>query len=64
MKQQEITLEEKWDKILEIDVEEQTLQVVADINEFNHEALEDILHYNNLPYLLHGNIKEIKHEKK
>lgn len=39
MKQQEITLEEKWDKLLEIGVEEQTLQVVTDINGFNHEAL-------------------------
>ena len=44
MKQQEITLEEKWDKLLEIGVEEQTLQVVTDINGFNHETLEDILY--------------------
>lgn len=45
MKQQEMALEEKWDKLLEIGVEEQTLQVVTGINGFNHEALEDILYF-------------------
>lgn len=44
MKQQDMSLEEKWDKLLEIGVEEQTLQVVTDINGFNHETLEDILY--------------------
>ena len=44
MKQQDMTLGKKWDKLLEIGVEEQTLQVVTAINGFNHETLEDILY--------------------
>lgn len=44
MKQQDMTLGKKWDKLLEIGVEEQTLQVVTAINGYNHETLEDILY--------------------
>jgi hypothetical protein len=44
MKQQDMILGKKCDKLLEIGVEEQTLQVVTAINGFNHETLEDILY--------------------
>lgn len=35
---------EMWDRLLELGVSEQTLQVVTDINGFSEETMEDILY--------------------
>lgn len=35
---------EMWDRLLELGVSEQTIQVVTDINGFSEETMEDILY--------------------
>lgn len=38
-----MTLQQMWEKLEEIGVSEQTLQIVTDINGYNEETMEDIL---------------------
>ena len=39
-----LTIEEMWEKLEDIVVSEETLQVVTDINGYNETALKDILY--------------------
>lgn len=39
-----MSIEEMWDMLLELGVEEETLQVVTSINGYNEESMEDILY--------------------
>lgn len=36
--------EEMWDKLIEMGVSEETLQIVTDINGYNQQTMEDILY--------------------
>lgn len=37
-------LNEMWDRLLEMGVSEETLQVVTDINGYNEQSMKDILY--------------------
>ena len=39
-----LTINEMWDKLLDLGVSEQTLQVVTDINGYNEQSMRDILY--------------------
>lgn len=39
-----MSIEEMWDILLELGVEEETLQVVTSINGYNEKSMEDILY--------------------
>ena len=39
-----MSIEEMWDKLLEMGVQEETLQVVTSINGYDEESMEDILY--------------------
>lgn len=39
-----MTVAEMWNKLLEMGVQEETLQVVTDINGYSEETMEDILY--------------------
>lgn len=39
-----MTTEEMWDKLIEMGVSEETLQIVTDINGYNQQTMEDILY--------------------
>lgn len=39
-----MTIEEMWDKLIDLGVSEQTLQVVTDINGYNEQSMLDILY--------------------
>lgn len=39
-----MSIEEMWDKLLEMGVQEETLQVVTSINGYNEKSMEDILY--------------------
>lgn len=39
-----MSIEEMWDMLLELGVEEEVLQVVTAINGYNEESMEDILY--------------------
>lgn len=39
-----MTLDEMWTKLLEMGLQEQTLQVVTDINGYSEETLNDVLY--------------------
>lgn len=39
-----ITVENAWDKLLELGVSEQTLRIVTDINGYNMKTLENVLY--------------------
>lgn len=39
-----MSIEEMWDMLLELGVEEEVLQIVTAINGYNEESMEDILY--------------------
>ena len=39
-----MSIEQMWEKLLEIGVSEETLRVVADINGYSEETMEDVLY--------------------
>ncbi len=39
-----MSIEQMWEKLLEIGVSEETLRVVTDINGYSEETMEDILY--------------------
>ena len=39
-----MSIEEMWDKLLEMGVQEETLQVVTSINGYDEKSMEDILY--------------------
>ena len=39
-----MTLQQMWEKLEEMGVSEQTLQIVTDINGYNEETMKDILY--------------------
>lgn len=39
-----MSIKEMWNKLLELGVSEQTLQIVTDINGYSTETLEDVLY--------------------
>lgn len=41
---EEMTKEEVWDKLIDLGVSEQTLQIVTDINGYSKETLLDVLY--------------------
>lgn len=40
----DMSVEQMWDRLLDMGVSEQTLQIVTDINGYNEEAMLDILY--------------------
>lgn len=40
----EMELNEMWDKLMELGVSEQTLQIVTDINGYNKRTMHDVLY--------------------
>lgn len=39
-----MTTEDMWDKLIDMGVSEETLQIVTDINGYNQQTMEDILY--------------------
>lgn len=39
-----MTIEKMWNKLIDMGVSEETLQIVTDINGYNQQTMEDILY--------------------